>query len=462
MRSCHTLPVKSASFDDRNLIGPAGVVPVMRLAQTCGLQELGDQWLTIPTDTGANAGRKLSAIVMGMVMGADTIDGLSIIGHGGMGTIYGHTHAPSTLGTFLRACTRGTVAQYEAIATRLLAGLIEHTHLLNPAGERVLVDLDDTINQCYGHQKQGAKYGYSGVRGINALMVTATTADRAPIILGHRLRGGSCNSVRGAADLLTRSLNTLRRAWPAGREVPVLVRGDSAFYSHDLVAAAHRAGAQVSLTVRLYSNVTTAISTIDDSAWTTITLANPTQVGTDGQLVRTAEVAEVPFDGFVGKPSTPVKPGRTRAPIPGRLIVRRVLALNPDGDSLFDVYRHHAFFTTDMTTDKVVADRVHRHHAIIEQVHADLKASAMAHMPSGKFSANAAWLACAVMAFNLTRAAATVAGGSLMRATTTTIRRALIGVPARISSSARRLSLHLPVGWPWEVEWNRLYANTVH
>ncbi|NDK91597.1 IS1380 family transposase, partial [Gordonia desulfuricans] len=63
---------------------------------------------------------------------------------------------------------------------------------------------------------------------------------------------------------------------------------------------------------------------------------------------------------------------------------------------------------------------------------------------------------------NLTRAAATVAGGSLMRATTTTIRRALIGVPARISSSARRLSLHLPVGWPWEVEWNRLYANTVH
>jgi hypothetical protein len=81
----------------------------------------------------------------------------------------------------------------------------------------------------------------------------------------------------------------------------------------------------------------------------------------------------------------------------------------------------------------------HRGHAIIEQVHADLKNSALAHLPSGTFTANAARLVLAVMAFNLARAAATLTGPRLARATTATIRRALIAVPARIASSARRL-----------------------
>ena len=92
----------------------------------------------------------------------------------------------------------------------------------------------------------------------------------------------------------------------------------------------------------------------------------------------------------------------------------------------------------------MAADKTHRGHAIIEQVHADLKNSALAHLPSGKFTANAAWLVLAVIAFNLTRAAASVAGPSLAKATTATIRRKLITIPARIAPSARRLKLHLP------------------
>src|SRR5699024_11916782 len=112
----------------------------------------------------------------------------------------------------------------------------------------------------------------------------------------------------------------------------------------------------------------------------------------------------------------------------------------------FDLWRFHAFFTTTphAERDTVAADQVHRAHAIIENVHADLKASALAHMPSGVFNANAAWLTCAVMAFNLTRAAATLTtAASLARATTATIRRKLINIPARIACSARRLRLHL-------------------
>jgi len=143
--------------------------------------------------------------------------------------------------------------------------------------------------------------------------------------------------------------------------------------------------------------------------------------------------------------------------VPGRLVVRRIPELNPGGqDGLFDVWRFHAFFTTS-SLDIVTADKTHRGHAVIEQVHSDLKNSALAHLPSGRFSANAAWLVLAVMAFNLTRAAATLTGTTLAKATTGTIRRRLISVPARIASSGRRLTLHLPRAWPWQPAWTELF-----
>ena len=108
-------------------------------------------------------------------------------------------------------------------------------------------------------------------------------------------------------------------------------------------------------------------------------------------------------------------------PLHDRLVVRRIPDLNPPADpeqaALFEVFRFYAFFTTsDLPT--IEADKVHRGHAIIEQVFADLKGSALAHLPSGKFNANAAWLVLASIAFNPTRAAGTIADGPHTRATT--------------------------------------------
>ena len=100
----------------------------------------------------------------------------------------------------------------------------------------------------------------------------------------------------------------------------------------------------------------------------------------------------------------------------------------------------------------------HRDHAIVEQVIADLKNGPLAHLPSGQFSANSAWLVCAAIAFNLTRAAGTLASAFHARATTATIRAQLINVPARLARSARRLTLHLPADWPWEHPWQQLLA----
>src|SRR5699024_5232898 len=138
-------------------------------------------------------------------------------------------------------------------------------------------------------------------------------------------------------------------------------------------------------------------------------------------------------------------------------IVRRVKRLNaksvPQGQGeMFSAYRHHAVFT-DSSLAMLAAEVSHREHAIIEQVIDDLKAGPLAHAPSGVFTANAAWTVLAAIAFNLTRAAGTLASGTHARARTATIRAQLINVPARVASRARRLRLHLPTHWPWQTPW---------
>ena len=124
---------------------------------------------------------------------------------------------------------------------------------------------------------------------------------------------------------------------------------------------------------------------------------------------------------------------------------------------LFPAWRHHAVFT-DSPLVMLQAEADHRRHAIIEQVIADLKNGPLAHLPSGQFTANAAWLVLAAMAFNLTRAAGALASLFHAKATTATIRRQLINVPARLVRSARRIHLRLPTNWPWADAWLDLFT----
>ena len=306
----------------------------------------------------------------------------------------------------------------------------------------------------HGHAKQGAGFGYNQIRGLNALLATVTVPEAAPVIVAQRLRKGSCASARGAKRLVADAVTTTRRILPTGS--PVLVRMDSAFCGRNPVHAALAGGAQVSVTTRMDNRVKTTIATIAEDAWTSIEYTDAVFDDTSGQWISRAEVAEVAFTAFAAQPQ--------RDWVPGRLIVRRIPDFHADKhraagrDGLFDVWRFHAFFTTTdpAVLDTVTADRVHRRHAIIEQVHADLKNSALAHLPSGVFTANAAWLVLAVIAFNLTRAAATLTTPALARATTATVRRKLIQIPCRVASRARRIILHLPQDWPWQAAWTRL------
>lgn len=457
MQLSHSRKVVSARFDDPNLVSSAGLVPVMGIAADAGLTELAHQHLSVPTDKGANAGLKVASLVAGMVAGADSIDDMALLRHGGMGRIFGRTYAPSTLGSFLRAFTFGHVRQLDAVASRFLTRLAGQAPLIAtpPAGGPVMVDIDDTIIEVHGHGKQGSGYGYSGVRGLNALLATVSTTGSAPVVVAQRLRKGSCGSPRGAARLVTDALKVTGTVTSAR----VLVRADSAFYGTPTVGAVLRAGADVSVTVRLDPKVKAAIAGIDEDAWTPIEYTDAIYDEAANTWVSRAEVAEISFTAFSSRNKT--------EQAHGRLIVRRIPDLNPSNkhgqETLFDTWRFHAFFTTTSSDrlDTVAADKTHRGHAIIEQVHADLKASALAHLPSGVFTANAAWLVLAVIAFNLTRAAATITGPTLAKATTPTIRRKLITVPARIASSARRLTLHLPLAWPWQDAWTLLFERAL-
>jgi hypothetical protein len=457
MRLSHARRAIGVRFDDPNLVSCAGLVAVMALAARCGLRALIGEHVQIVAKGGANASAKVLALIGGMVSGADSIADMDLLRHGGMGRLFGQVRAPSTLGTFLRLFTFGHVRQLDAVAARLLARLAAATPVLAGAADVVYLDLDDTVRQSYGYAKQGAGRGYTKVNGLHALLAVISTPIAAPLIAASRLRNGATNSVRGAAKLLADALATAARAGASGL---VVVRADSAFYGYDIIAACRRAGARFSVTARHSAAVIKAIAAITEDAWVPIRYRNAVWDDQERRWISQAEVAEIAFTAFTGR--------RKAERVTARLVVRRVRRLHPnrhgpgaERGELFAAYRYHAIFT-DSPAPMLEAEASHRDHAIIEQVIADLKNSALAHLPSGKFAANAAWLVCAVIAHNLTRAAGALASTFHARARTATIRAQLINTPTRTARSAGRLILHLPQDWPWQPALDQLFRAAPH
>jgi hypothetical protein len=457
VRLSHDLVKTHASFDDPNLVSRAGLVPVMALAGRAGLADLVGEHVSMTSPCGVNAPLKAGCLVAGMAAGADSIDDMDVLRHGAMGELFGGIRAPSTLGSFLRSFTWGNVRQLDAVARRLLAELARQAPLL-PGGEVLaFIDIDAMQKRVYGHAKQGAGFGHTKiqgktvlVRGLNALAAVVSTPLAAPVIAATRLRGGTANSARGAASLATEAISAARQAGCTGR---LVVRIDSAYYSAAVLGAIRRSGACFSVTMPLRRNIRTVIASIPGDAWTPVTYPRAIWDENQKRLVSDAEVAEVPHTAFALK-----KKGQA---ITARLIVRRVRDLNSRAsqgqDELFTAWRYHAVFT-DSPFETTQAEAHHRDHAIIEQVFADWNDGPLAHLPSGHFPANAAWLTLAAITANLTRAAATLASPICARARGATIRASLISVAARISRHGRgHITIHLPEGWHRQAEWLNLF-----
>ncbi|MET8290061.1 IS1380 family transposase [Streptomyces sp. NPDC005132] len=404
----------------------AGLLPLVALAERAGLPGLAAQVRIEAADNsgGAHPAAKVMSLLGAMCSGADSIDDADRLRHGAMDRAFAGIRAPSTLGTFLRSFTHGHNRQLHRVHREFLARLATHAPLLPGAGQLMFIDIDPTRRRVYGRAKQGAEHGrLKGQRTLHPIVATLSTPARpAGDRCGPRLRRGKAADVRGAKSFVAQTLAIAKEAGETGIR---MVRADSKFYTADVAAACHRAGAYFSLTTGMNPSIAAAIGRIAEDAWVPIRYPGAFVDPDTGEIVSDAEVAETEYTAFTG---------RTKAEqVTARLIVRRVRRLNPQEvtgqDELFDSWRYHPVFTNS-PFGMFQAELHHRRHAVVEQVIADGKSSALAHLPSGNFQANAAWLTLWAMSHNLLRAAGALASAFHAKATTATLRAHLIHVPA--------------------------------
>ena len=454
MKASHELSRVSVSFDEPNLVSHAGLVPVAELAQRLRVGERIDAAVTLTGTAGANSGAKALTVIGSVLAGGDCIDDVDLLRSGALPELFDRVRAPSTVGSWLRALRWGHVRQLDAVTRTLLVAAWRAG--AGPApGADVTVDLDSTICEVYGLAKQGAARGYTGVRGYHPLLASCagdTAGGGATQLLHARLRGGNAGSGRGAGSFVAEVLTRLREALPAnraGRQGVVTLRADSGFYSRGVIRACRRGNARFSVTVRMNPSVRRAIAAIPEQAWTPIPYWSSDGTfghADDGTPISGADVAETGYTAFADTPDA----------VDVRLVVRRVRP-TPGSQLALDVaFSHHAFIS-DRDGALLDLEADHRRHAVVEQVIADLKGGCgLAHLPSGRFAANAGWLALVGLAYNLGRWCAALISPGWRTITTATLRTRLLAVPARIVHTARRLHLRLPRHWPWEADYQQL------
>ena len=441
MRVSHRFTAGSARFDEDNLVSDAGLVPLLGLAEQTRLPEIIAEKVSITTSRiksgAANPAPKLLGVIAGMCAGADSIDDLDVLRAGGMPILFDGVYAPSTLGTLLREFSFGHARQLESVLREHLCALAERTELLAGIDEQAFIDIDSLLRPVYGHAKQGASYGHTKIagkqvlrKGLSPLATTISTehscaGDRRDAATRGQDRLGQGSRADGRPGDRHRPRRRRHREDPGPRRLrlrqprggaSVSARQRRVLPGHDEEPGHQPGPSPPSRTQPGPRSVTpAAVQDPDTGAW-----------------ISDAEVAEVPYTAFA----------HTKDRITARLVVRRVKdARYPD--ALFPVWRYHPFFTNS-TLPTAQADIVHRRHAIIETVFADLIDGPLAHLPSGHFGANSAWALCAAIAHNLLHAAGTLAGRPHTRARGATLRRRLIAVPARLARPARQAVLHLP------------------
>jgi hypothetical protein len=400
-------------FDDERAVADAGIVLPAALAARLGIEALVEECVDLGDRSGAaNPGAKVMTLVLAMALGADCIDDCDVLRAGRTGEVLGHeVVAPSTLGTFLRGFTFGHVRQLDRVLGETLRRAWQTG--AGPGEGRLVVDADSFVGEVHGHAKQGATFGYSGLRGYHPIL--ATRADTGEV-LHIRCRKGSANTSRGMLRFCDELIARVDRAGAAG---PKLLRADSGFWSKKTFDRLDRAGWQFSIGVRLQPAVRAAIEQIDEAAWTTLADYPPTSI---------AQIAETALGDR-------------------RLIVRRVRTLSQQGE-LLPSWEHFAF-ATNRTDPLALVESEHRQHAVVELAIRDLKDQALAHFPSGKFMANAAWTVIAALAHNLLRWTSVLGLPGKTIRTARTLRRRLLALPGRLTRTARTWTLHLPARWPW-------------
>jgi hypothetical protein len=408
-------------FDDRRAVSDAGVVLIATVAERLRIGMLADRMVRLGTVAGAaNAGRKILTLIYAMVLGADCIDDCDVLRSGSLSRLLGRVAAPSTIGTFLRAFTFGHVRQLDQLLAETLSRAWASG--AGPGDGRLTVDVDSFIGEVHGYNKQGAAFGYTRQRGYHPLVATRAETGE---VLHVRLRSGRAASPRGVLRFADELIARVDRAAAAG---PKLLRADSAFWNKKLLARLIKAGWCYSISIAQQPWVKAAIAQIPETGWQTLE---------DYSEGGEAQIAETEVNGH-------------------RLIVRRTRLVGAQAE-LWPDWRHFAF-TTNRTEPLEVVEAEHRDHAVVELAIRDLKDQALAHFPSGRFNANAAWTVIGCIAHNLIRWSILIGLPDQTVRTSRTIRRRLLSLPGRLTTSGRQWTLHLPSRWPWQHDFIRALA----
>ena len=409
------------TFDEPNLVANAGLLLVATLVVRLRLEALINDMVDLSDRVGgALPGRKVLTLVHAMVAGGRHIDHADVLRAGATQAVLPHrVMAPSTLGTFLRSFSFGHVRQLD----RVLAEALRRAWSLGagPGSDRLVVDLDSTICEVCGKAKHGAGFGYTKKLGYHPLVATRAGTGE---LVHVRMRKGSANTQRGTKRFVEELVARLRRAGASGE---LVMRFDSGFWSNATIATLGRLGVGYTMGVRMVKSVVTAVLAIDEQSWT------PIDYTCDG----IAEVAECVYKGR-------------------RLIVRRTRLVGRQA-TLWPEWRHFAFLTDQEGTAAEV-DAFHRAHASVELAIKDLKEGAgLEHVPSGNFSANAAWLVCAALAHDLIRWTAML--GEITPedhlVVARTVRTRFLSVPGRLINISGTPTLRAPLEWPWAKKFTR-------
>jgi len=420
MQSLHTPSDLSVMFDDDHAVANAGLALTGLLSEKLGLEELCDETISIVPFPG----RRSATLVHAMIVGASCIDDADVLRSGSTASVLSHrVMAPSTLGTFLRNFTFGHVRQLDRVSETLMTRAWALG--AGPGEEPMTIDLDSTICEVHGKQKEGASYGYTKVLGYHPVLATRAETGE---VLHLRFRKGSANTQRGAQRFVRETVGRVRRAGASGE---LTLRADSGFFSKYVVQACRDHQVRYSITVRQTPAITRAIEQITEGAW------SPIDYTVNGE----AWVADAPYQGH-------------------RLIVRRTKLHDPR-PALFPDYRYHAFIT-DRDGGAIALDVDHRRHAVVELAIRDLKeGSGLEHCPSGDFNANSAWAVLASIAHNLVRWVGALGLEITGPLVAKTIRRKFIALPGRLTNHSRARQLHLPTNWPWAAQWRECFARLV-
>lgn len=459
--------------DDPSLTPYAGLAISGELVRGLRLVELVDAELVravrVPPvkqrARGLSPGGLAVAVAEGQLAGSECFDDLEDVRADQAGAVLRAVSASPSAPAARQLAYRFKPAHIRAIERGIArAGNDLDRRLGREAGEAVTFDLDATETKVYGHKKQGTGRSRHGHLAYNSYVVTWAQRGRA---LTSELRAG--NQARIKAQESGVMLHRAKRLLPEGHG-QVTVRGDSGFYAVELMTGCRKRNMRFSFSATRTSLMWSKLTEIDESAWV------------DAIDMHGAQVAEIPFtpNGWEHEPlrlivrrvpvtaqelnATSPKARRRKTIPPGQL--QMVL----DGQ-LSSTYAY-SFIVTDIPASEKTTTRVehfHRHRAQIEERFKDAKlGEPLRHLPSGKLAANRLWLACCLLALNITAwvcdisPAASASGQATdpdtpLRRHAKTLRRLLFCVPGRIVRTARQTIVRLPANLPHYELFNTTY-----